>query len=226
MARDPDIEAFRDRLKKPKKEKSINWQQWIGSPTAWLALLLSASSFFYTFLYHSDELSVVMDNPTITPAGEEFVITPPPSMTFINSGSRPVAITSAIAILVQNHPHTVECEERRELTTEIPLVFEQTVVKPYDAVARVMKFEKPTMSFKKAAIFTGQSAVLICVRFQLAATDAARWQKTVSLGLQISVPRRDDVPLRQARFDTRPKYLMKRNRFWTEIDRDARRVGL
>jgi hypothetical protein len=225
MAHRPEIEAFRARLKQPEKNKKINWQQWVGSPTAWLALMLSASSFFYTFLYHSDELSVVMGDPTIKPDKDAFKIIAPRSMTFINSGSRPVTVISARLILVQGHPHSVECGDsvRRDITTEFPLIFEQTVVKPFDAVSRSMSFENKEESFPKAGINEGggQASVLVCVRFELAATDAARWRKTVLLGLQLG-SRDPFAQLRQGRFDTTPKYLMKRNRFWTEVDRDSR----
>jgi hypothetical protein len=58
------IEAFRKRLRGAEKQKT-NWQYWIGSPTAWLALVLSAATGFYTFLYHSDELSVVIARPDV-----------------------------------------------------------------------------------------------------------------------------------------------------------------
>lgn len=217
------LEAFRNRLRGPER-KEINWQFWVGSPTAWLALFLSSTTAFYTFLYHSDQLSVVVDSPTIRPDGNTFRISPPAGMTLINSGSRPVVVTGAQLLLVQGHPHNVECDDDRDRRTEIPLVFEQTVVRPYDATSKTLKFSKEEETFE--AVLgnrdrgTGQASVLVCVRFELAATDAARWRKTVSAGLQLGWPREPHRELQRARFETRPKYLMKRNRFWTEVDRD------
>src|SRR5262245_47683027 len=111
MAHRPEIETFRSRLKQPKKA-TTNWQQWIGSPTAWLALILSASSFFYTFLYYSDDLSVVMDRPVIQPAFQDVLrISAPRNMTFINSGSRPIVITGAQLILVHGWRHFADCRK-------------------------------------------------------------------------------------------------------------------
>jgi len=40
-----NLETFRKRIRGPEREK-VNWQFWIGSPTAWLVLFLSASTGF------------------------------------------------------------------------------------------------------------------------------------------------------------------------------------
>ncbi|SFV16046.1 hypothetical protein SAMN05192541_124125 [Bradyrhizobium arachidis] len=221
------LEAFRKRLNEPKKRRSDkNWQQWIGSPTAWAGLILSSVTAFYTFLYHSDELSVVIDSPFIKPDGENFKVRPPPGLTFINSGSRPVVVTSMKMLLIQRHyASDPECDDW-EVRTEIPFAFEQTVVKPYDALSKTLKFEneEATIAAKggNANRKGGRASMLVCIRFELAATDAVRWQKTVTAGHQIERDRQPNAELQRARFDTRPKILMKRNRFWTEVDRDPK----
>jgi len=53
------LEAVRKRLNRPEKE-TRDWQFWIGSPRAWLALFLSSITAFYTFLFHRDELSIAI----------------------------------------------------------------------------------------------------------------------------------------------------------------------
>ena len=99
------LEAFRKRLRDPEKKKA-SWQFWIGSPTAWLALFISSTTAFFTLFYHSDELRVAVsggiaarlelfaDEKTGTPYRGVTVSTPR-RFTFINSGSRPIAVLSA-----------------------------------------------------------------------------------------------------------------------------------
>jgi hypothetical protein len=54
-------DQFRERLRRPKKPP-IDWAKWIGSPTAWLALTISASSLYLTLVRKSDDLRVVVSH--------------------------------------------------------------------------------------------------------------------------------------------------------------------
>jgi hypothetical protein len=68
------------------KEKT-NWQFWIGSPTARLDLFIWSTMAFYMFLYHSDELSMVVPPAATFAQGHKIGVGSPTSITFINSGS-------------------------------------------------------------------------------------------------------------------------------------------
>jgi hypothetical protein len=220
------LEAFRKRLRGPDKEKG-NWQFWIGSPTAWLALLLSSTTAFYTFLYHSDELSVVIDSPSIVLDNDgKLAVHSPSSVTFINSGSRPVAVTGIQLILVQpieNFPDP-QCRGSGSYSN-LSLEFEQTVVKPYDAVAKPLGFynkkplEEEKVELTKENTGKGESVLAVCLKFSIAATDAAGWIKTIDLGK--TTMGRPGFSTSEDKSEDPPAYLIKRNRFWTEVDRDG-----
>src|SRR5437764_4060783 len=88
------LEAFRKRLRGPDREKT-SWQFWIGSPTAWLAFFISSTTAFYTLLYHSDELRVALIPGDVQAYSGKVSVEPPETFTFINSGSRPIAVLAA-----------------------------------------------------------------------------------------------------------------------------------
>jgi hypothetical protein len=212
------LEAFRKRLRVPEREKR-NWQSWVGSPTAWLALILSASSFFYTFLYHSDELSVVIDEPVIQLNRQNKIeITSPRGVTFINSGSRPVAVTGVRLNIMQRYESFPNPRCKDSYSKNIHFVFEQTVIKPYDAISKPVKFANEER-YSENITFENQThnVLAVCAIFQLAATDGAKWQKTVSLGPYRGVNLGNWISENDK---DAPAYLIKRNRFWTVVDRD------
>jgi hypothetical protein len=100
------LEDFRKRLRGPEQNKET-WKFWIGSPVAWIALALSLWTAFYTFVYHSDELSVVFDNVLIvrSPDPLKFMVVRvklPKAITFVNSGSRPITATKFGILIAQS----------------------------------------------------------------------------------------------------------------------------
>jgi hypothetical protein len=137
------FQAFRKRLRVPKKEKS-NWSSWIGSPTAWLALVISSTTAFFSLFYHSDELSVVANTGNVwLTAPDKVSPSAPNTFTFVNSGSRPIALLSAILGYAQPTREIARpecCTEcwRGQIVNQ-RLRLEQTVVKPYDTMVRSIR---------------------------------------------------------------------------------------
>lgn len=215
-----NLEIFRKRLRESEKEK-INWQFWIGSPTAWLALIVSASTAFYTFLYHSDELSVAMPPPSLEWNGDrEISVQAPSHITFINTGSRPIAVVGIDLQLVQASSST-DKPRCRYAVSLWNLDFEQTIVRPYDAVTKALKLPRKQSDDKeKIDLENGNEKRVFatCARFTIISADATGWVKTIDLGLitleSIGMTEWEDKSAE------RPPYLIKRNRFWTDMDRD------
>jgi hypothetical protein len=136
------LEAFRRRLHEQKKS-SPKWHQQIGSPTAWLALIFSTTTFFNTFFYYSDEMSVVVTPRFLVNLLEKdkIMVEPPTSITFINSGSRPIAVLGVSMMIVQPTEKTARPDCRGNGNHWLShLVFDQTVVKPYEMTTLSMKF--------------------------------------------------------------------------------------
>jgi hypothetical protein len=188
MSESREIEEFRRMLKGPEKKKfGTNWHQWIGSPTAWLALMLSVSTAFYTFLYHSDELSVVIDTPDISvgevwdtedgrqevsssfPVGDKrppIVVTSPRGVAFINSGTRPIAVTSVWFALVRpDASGPALCKKERAVEQNFD--FEQIVIKPYDVAYRKLKLSSGTLRTYPASGTNARSGVIIGYEIKL-----------------------------------------------------------
>lgn len=221
------IEAFRKRLYGA-EEQRVNWQFWIGSPTAWIALILSAVTAFYTFLYHSDELSVVVGRPSIflTMDGD-IEVRAPSSITFINSGSRPVAVTGIQMMLVQPTEKVAEPKCRNSGAYQyFSVTFEQTVIKPYDTVAKAIKFDETQSSLDTKRVVMSEAnkklkrdqIVVACLEFEIVAADTAGWRKVVQVErVTLSGVGSTDLSVQ----DARPLYLIKRNRFWTSVGGDG-----
>jgi len=111
-------ETLRERVRSPKKNK-VDWLKWIGSPTAWLALILSASVAYLNFR-KADMLSVVVGSvPRAKYSSGEFVeITGwTPTLVFVNSGARPVIVSSVNAemwIQQKTTPLKLSCGPTRD----------------------------------------------------------------------------------------------------------------
>lgn len=88
-------EQFRERLRPAKKE--ANWTKWIGSPTAWLALILSAATFYTASVRKNDDLKVVINKLArlfIDKAGTPSFDATTQDLIFMNAGNRPIAVNS------------------------------------------------------------------------------------------------------------------------------------
>ena len=171
---------------------------------------------------HSDELSVVLDEPSVhlSRSQDKVEVASPRSITFINSGSRPIAVTGVVLNVMQPHEYELKPTCKHNYSQNIPFAFEQTVVKPYDMASRPLKFaDKETFSTDITFENRGMNTLSVCAIFQLAAHDEARWQKTMSLGLyRVQVSGVDDWKSDKEKLS--PAYLIKRNRFWTAVNKD------
>jgi hypothetical protein len=128
-------------LERPAKQK-INWQFWIGSPIALVALIVSVTTGYFTLFYQSDELGVAVSAGPI-----RFVSKPvffvPQSMTFINSGTRPLTLLSVSQLIVQPTDQVPEPDCQHGYAQRLALSFELTVVKPNEMVAKTPTSFKP-----------------------------------------------------------------------------------
>jgi hypothetical protein len=95
------LDQFRARLRPPAKKPFIDWSKWIGSPTAWLALTLSALSTYQTMIRKADDLRVVVSTTPLMriKTGEDgaarlHLSKPTQNLVLINSGNRAAAISS------------------------------------------------------------------------------------------------------------------------------------
>ncbi len=169
------LEAFRKRLRGPDREKT-NWQFWIGSPTAWLALFLSSTTAFYTFLYHSDELRVAIIPGDVQLVPGKVRVEPPERFTFINSGSRPIAVLAADISVNQPDKGVPYPDCISGVGAPLFLKLEETVVKPYDAVVKSTKLEpgeSPEIELSDANKSLSEPLFVLCVTFKFVATERA-----------------------------------------------------
>lgn len=223
------LEAFRKRLRGAEKEKT-DWMHLIGSPTAaWIALFLSSSTAFYSFLYHSDVLSVVPMHSSIHLTADNKVhVNSPSVVTLINSGSRPIAVLGVEIFYGQPTSKSANpsCSGPGRFY-RFQLTFEQIVVKPYDTVLKQLKFDHADSSEKVHLIPLSDAnqtrkddrVVIACMSFDIVAADTAGWRKILEVERIIL----DDVG--KSSFEYRinipsAKYVIKRNRFWTEVGED------
>jgi hypothetical protein len=218
------LEAFRKRLRGPEKEQSkFTWQYWIGSPTAWLALFISSITAFDSLIYHSDELGVVV--PPIFPrlVADQISFDAPDAITFINSGSRPIAVLGVQMVFVQPRQRMKHADcFHGEVYFSKPAV--QLVVRPYDTTTTNLKFRDADPSGR---ILLPKSDVnreveipsyVACLSFHGVAADTTEWFKTLEVGhLDPS-----EVQSSQLRGHglARAQYLIKRNTFWSSVPSD------
>jgi hypothetical protein len=209
------LEAFRKRLRGPEKEKT-NWPAWIGSPTAWLALFISSTTAFYSLLYHSDELSVVVRPGLIEFKDKEIGLYDPGDAIIINSGNRPIAVLGVNMTTIQasSSGEKIDCFHGSKEFFVLP--FERIVVKPYDTVVASLKGKdgappnylvSMTETNQQLIKANNSPNIIACLTFWIVAADEP-WHKTFEVvGLQ---GRRHDGP----------RYVIKRNTFWTEVADD------
>ncbi|UVC09829.1 hypothetical protein IHQ71_04230 [Rhizobium sp. TH2] len=180
-------QAFRTYLSKrqPSSEKKINWGQWIGSPTAWLALFISASTAFYSMLYVRDEAKIVFDKHYIKVHNKDWLaINSPRTITFVNSGNRPIAITEVLIDVVQpfgNYPDPQLCSESGDHSV-FDMDFEQTAIKPFDIVVKPFRFQKTSVQEMRAIPMSavnkgrrkqvGHRKALVCAHVTFVVSDA------------------------------------------------------
>jgi hypothetical protein len=91
------LDAFRKRLHGPEKEKD-RWKFWVGSPVAWLGLVLSVQTAYINFFRVSDDLKVVITNPSIEPRHESDTgasLSVKFTGTFANNGNRPAVVVGS-----------------------------------------------------------------------------------------------------------------------------------
>ncbi|MCK1475058.1 hypothetical protein IVB27_09655 [Bradyrhizobium sp. 197] len=237
------LEAFRKRLRELNRSK-VKWHQQIGSPTAWLALIFSTTTFFNTFFYHSDELSVSFLRPSVSVGKVYFTddggsveediglrrpriyVVAPQGVTFINSGSRPVVVRGVWVKLAQplKTGEKASCTDNQNSTQTDGhyYVFEPTVIKPYDLQYKPLKhehglelmFEARGANARPGSL--NQYEIELCIGFELDAMGSPSWSKVVPCGFTT-------IPVKQ--YDRRKDgdrfaFLIKRNLFWTEVDID------
>jgi hypothetical protein len=125
-------DQFRERLRRPKKPPT-DWAKWIGSPTAWLALLLSAFSVYGTLVRKTDDIRVVTHRkPSAVVQGErvEFWALDQ-DLILINSGNRAAAVTEITLILwFQGGNESVTCDHNHHQSIYLNYDFSSVVVKP------------------------------------------------------------------------------------------------
>jgi hypothetical protein len=143
-------ERLRERLRPPKKTpKSIDWSKWIGSPVAWLALLLSSLTAYTTYFRKADDVRVIIDTfpylairtATRRHADQLYSALVPHDFVFINSGNRE-AIILDIMLHIWFAPvrEKVSQDCRRPPTLEFKLRYEFSplVIKPGEMIPRPM----------------------------------------------------------------------------------------
>jgi hypothetical protein len=216
------LEEFRRRMRGPEKVKT-NWQFWIGSPTAWLALVISSATAFYTFIYYSDELSVVLPLQFSAYDDKQVIVSLPETLTFINTGTRSIVILGVdwrLEYPSAEFPDVRECRRSSVQPQWNHIQFDQTVVKPSETVIKAIKPNKIKLARRDGTQPTEDNAepFVVCLDFRMAATDSPILIKQI---------RTDQVWIKQepsggmiadvgppAFF---PRYLIKRNMFWTSV---------
>jgi hypothetical protein len=147
-------EQFRERLRQP-KTPPVDWAKWIGSPTAWLALTISASSLYLTLVRKSDDLRVVVSHrhPMSiwlgTPGSQIELREPDQTLIFINSGNRAAAINEIKLLLwfqSANSPPST-CSKPSSWSLTLSYDFAPLVIKPGEITSlSVNKFKATKFS--------------------------------------------------------------------------------
>ena len=131
------IEQLRERLWLSKKT-STDWGKWVGSPTSWLALLLSSATAYFTLIHHSDDIRAVIGNRpkpfadlTQNSSVALGIWGVKQHLIVINSGNRAAAITAVILSLRLPLKETAtSCKSEVSKALELEYVFDGVVVKP------------------------------------------------------------------------------------------------
>lgn len=189
------VEKFRERLNPPKRPKT-DWSKWIGSPTAWLALMLSGFSAYFTVIRKADELGVIVrDTPIVVrtlPTDDLAVINFQQDLSFTNAGNRPAAITN-IALLIWTPERKEErCPSDSEPKRSYDYDFQSVVVRPGDIVTTTLsKFSndqvyEPTyigslVRLMPRSEYERNAYVVVCLSFRLLTPSNAIERKQILL---------------------------------------------
>jgi hypothetical protein len=122
------LESFRKRLRGPDKQKG-DWK--VGSPTAWLALLLSLTTTYLNLRRH-DDFKVIITNVTFELKDDQTAygkLSNTFVATFINGGNRPVSVLSAKAAIGQFFDEKRNCDQVPQYQS-VKLEIKPFVVKP------------------------------------------------------------------------------------------------
>ncbi|MGO6966601.1 hypothetical protein [Rhizobium leguminosarum] len=215
-------------MRRLKSVKRPDWRAWIGSPTAWLALLLSAGNAFYSIFYFSDELTIIVqdDAAAYHKEGGKVSVYAPNGVVFVNSGTRPVAITEVT--LSYSQPLVGdECDGGGNFNLDFP----QTVIKPGDIItlspisfrrnglppAHVSDVVSIDISEANASkVEDGYVIVCASVTYIVENTELFNYSLKIAK-VYIS----DGVSGASGRADFGPITLLKRNVLWTDVAADV-----
>ncbi|WP_316229997.1 hypothetical protein [Bradyrhizobium sp. SZCCHNR1051] len=203
-------EHLRDRLWPPPKP-GVDWSKWIGSPVAWLALLLSAASLYATVVRTRDDLRVVINNiPFMSVSSKAQELSGlSQNLVFVNAGNRPVAVTKinlTVWFRPGNERPEPSCDEHG-MKALLNYVFTPLVIKPGEmsllaldtledggAGAAASGFSGPTRaisyevrdgrltSFDLTPAPKNGDLMLACLRFHVILPDSESQQKEVLIG--------------------------------------------
>jgi hypothetical protein len=215
------LETFRKRLRGPEKEKfKFTRQFWIGSPTAWLALLISSATAFSSIVYYSDELGVQVPSPQAfkNESKDQIHVVLPPGITFVNSGSRPIAVLKVSIRFIQprRKAEHIDCLHGQMDVAWLPL--HMLVVKPYDIMAYELKYNDwmlpRDLHFASSELNKENSSPMVvfvsCAIFQIVAAD------TTSFFTTVEIARTDEYGFDRSRLSN-TQHLIKRSTFWTSV---------
>jgi hypothetical protein len=211
----------------PEKEKR-NWSSWAGSPIAWLGLIISLTTAFFSLVYHSDQLSVLIEGGSGKFSEEDGVsISHLQPVTFINSGTRPIAILDVAMTVGQ--PSSDGCKNFAAYTR---LEFESIVLKPSDTVIKRARLPDSlnwdAINLRLGRIIPDQGVpALVCMRFAFVAVDSPVLSSSAEVPLVWTNIKTGDhhqrMPSQTPLLPTLPTYLLKRNRFWAEVPANTTR---
>jgi hypothetical protein len=217
---DVKLSRFRKPLQRQHTEnRTQDWRSWIGSPTAWLALLISSATAFSSIVYHSDELGVqvVLPEAFKSESKDQIHVGLPPDITFVNSGSRPIAVLKGSIRFIQPRQKAehIDCLHGQMEVARLPL--HMLVVKPYDILAYELNYNDMIPSDLHIASSelnkenSSPLAVFVsCAIFQIVAAD------TTSFFTMVEIGRTDEYGLSRSHLgDT--QQLIKRSTFWTSV---------
>jgi hypothetical protein len=149
-------DQFRERLRRPKKPP-IDWAKWIGSPTAWLALTISASSLYLTLVRKSDDIRVVVGHPepmSIGGAGSQINLRgSDQTLIFINSGNRAAVINEVTLLLWFQSEKTgpPTCSKPASWPIALSYDFAPLVIKPGEITSISINKFKTTKSIEETS---------------------------------------------------------------------------
>ena len=176
------VQELRERLfsrpHEPTKRR-IDWTKWIGSPTAWLALILSVVSTYFSFFRQNDDIQVIVQDgiQVFAHPDDIEVYFPQQHLIMINAGNRPAAI-SDFGLYLGQIPVD---EDWNSCPRQVELVyaFDGLVLKPGDMIPVSLETFKNGLEVKGNRVIVEHSDwrreegkyVLTCLMFRIATPD-------------------------------------------------------